>query len=113
MIYRIVFQYILLSWYVSLAYKAFFSFLFSLLCSYVVIRGLRTVLFSNPTEIKRGPAIFLSNSLYFVLATRFDIRSASGIAFGSRVCTASGVSITENTFTAGVGAVAAHELGHR
>ncbi|KAK3804182.1 hypothetical protein RRG08_012062, partial [Elysia crispata] len=60
----------------------------------------------------QDPVNGIPNADHYMYFTGFDIRSASGIAFGSRVCTASGVSITENTFTAGVGAVAAHELGH-
>ncbi|RUS88878.1 hypothetical protein EGW08_003317, partial [Elysia chlorotica] len=58
------------------------------------------------------PSSNIPNADHYMYFTGFDLRGASGIAYGSRVCTSSGVSITENTFTAGVGAVAAHELGH-
>ncbi|GFS02034.1 A disintegrin and metalloproteinase with thrombospondin motifs 1 [Elysia marginata] len=60
----------------------------------------------------QDPVNGIPNADHYMYFTGYDIRSASGIAFGSRVCTSSGVSITENSFTAGVGAVAAHELGH-
>ncbi|GFN99652.1 Zinc metalloproteinase/disintegrin [Plakobranchus ocellatus] len=55
-----------------------------------------------------GIAVHKFQTLHF----QFSIRGATGIAYGSRVCTVSGVSISENSFSAGVGIVAAHELGH-
>ncbi|GFS02042.1 A disintegrin and metalloproteinase with thrombospondin motifs 1 [Elysia marginata] len=58
------------------------------------------------------PSNGIPNADHYMYFTGFDIRSASGVAYQDRVCTASGVSISENTFSAGVGTVAAHELGH-
>ncbi|KAK3773404.1 hypothetical protein RRG08_067123 [Elysia crispata] len=58
------------------------------------------------------PSSNIPNADHYMYFTGFDIQGASGVAYQDRVCTASGVSITENTFTAGVGAVAAHEFGH-
>ncbi|KAK3792286.1 hypothetical protein RRG08_007364 [Elysia crispata] len=58
------------------------------------------------------PSTRIPNADHYMLFTGYDIRGAIGIAYLDRACTASGVSITENDFTARVGAVAAHELGH-
>ncbi|GFS02014.1 A disintegrin and metalloproteinase with thrombospondin motifs 1 [Elysia marginata] len=60
----------------------------------------------------QDPSNNIPNADHYMYMTGFDIRGATGIAFLSRVCTASGVSINENDFTAGLATVAAHELGH-
>ncbi|RUS79919.1 hypothetical protein EGW08_012307 [Elysia chlorotica] len=53
------------------------------------------------------------NSDHYMYFTGYDIRGSTiGIAYVSTACTSSGVSLTENSFNAGVGYVAAHELGH-
>ncbi|KAK3773410.1 hypothetical protein RRG08_067129 [Elysia crispata] len=54
----------------------------------------------------------IPNADHYMYFTGFSISGAVGIAYLSRVCTTSGVSITENDFSAFTAEVAAHELGH-
>ncbi|KAK3773411.1 hypothetical protein RRG08_067130 [Elysia crispata] len=54
----------------------------------------------------------IPNADHYMYFTGFSISGAVGIAYLSRVCTASGVSITVNDFSAFTAEVAAHELGH-
>ncbi|RUS85439.1 hypothetical protein EGW08_006830 [Elysia chlorotica] len=59
------------------------------------------------------PANGIPNADHYMLFTGFDMQNYIGIAYLSRLCTASGVSITENRFNAWVAKTAAHEVGHR
>ncbi|KAK3773412.1 hypothetical protein RRG08_067131 [Elysia crispata] len=57
-------------------------------------------------------ATYISNADHYMYFTGFSLRGAIGYAYLDGVCTASGVSITVNDFTAYTAEVAAHELGH-
>ncbi|CAG5136183.1 unnamed protein product, partial [Candidula unifasciata] len=54
----------------------------------------------------------IPKSDHYMVFTGLDIRGASGMSLLSEVCTDSAVSVIKNSFSANVGRIAAHELGH-